>query len=99
MFAAAKRGSAFVFLSAALVETTPALQRLGKYQPACPAALFLLFPKISQRANALRDFWEEEERNAYASIAALRQCENVADCSDESALSEKRGFRTRRGLL
>ena len=42
------------------------------------------FPKIA----AKRDFWEEEERSAHASIAFLGQCENAADCSDEGALTK-----------
>ena len=50
MFAAAGfpcGGFSFVFLSAALVETASALQRLTERQAASGAILFLLFPKIS----------------------------------------------------
>ena len=48
------------------------------------------FPKIA----AKRDFWEEEERSAHASIALLGQCESVADCSDEKAwFSDAQGIK------
>ena len=35
-----------------------------------------------------RDFWEEEERSAHASIALLGQCKNAADRDDEGALAK-----------
>ena len=54
LLASPSRNGLRVHAFLALVETTPALQRLGKYQPACPAALFLLFPKISQCFRTLR---------------------------------------------
>ena len=44
-------------------------------------------PKIAA-CEALRDFWEEEERSAHASIAFSRRCESAADCSDEGSWHE-----------
>ena len=35
---------------------------------------------------------EEEERSVHASIAAKRQCESAADCSDEGALAKNATF-------
>ena len=46
------------------------------------------FPKIATK----RDFWEEEERSAHASIALIGQCESAADSDDEGALAKSAIF-------